>query len=62
MTAAWFFGANAAGIVAYDPAAGTTVDTIEANGNVNHNSGAESTIHGLLTMLALHVAHVKQDA
>lgn len=53
MTAAWFFGANAAGITAYDPAAGTTVDTIEANGNVNRNSGAESTIHALLTMLVL---------
>ena len=53
MTAAWFFGANAAGIVAYDPATGTTVDTIEANGNVNRNSGAESTIHALLTMLVL---------
>jgi len=53
MTAAWFFGANAAGITAYDRTTGTTVDTIEANGNVNRNSGAESTIHALLTMLAL---------
>jgi hypothetical protein len=53
VTAAWFFGANAAGITAYDPAAGTTVDTIEANGTVNRNSGAESTIHALLTMLVL---------
>ncbi len=51
--AAWFFGANAAGEPAYDPATGVTVDGIEADGKVNHNAGAESTIHGLLTMLAL---------
>ena len=51
--AAWFFGANAAGEPAYDPATGTTVDGVEADGRVNRNSGAESTIHGLLTMLAL---------
>lgn len=53
VAAAWFFGANAAGEPAYDPATGTTVDGIEADGRVNRNSGAESTIHGLLTMLAL---------
>ena len=51
--AAWFFGANAAGIPAYDPATGRTIDGIAGNGDVNTNSGAESTIHGLLTMLAL---------
>ena len=51
--ASWFFGANTAGEPAYDPATGTTVDGIEADGRVNRNSGAESTIHGLLTMLAL---------
>ncbi|MEO7446628.1 MAG: hypothetical protein ABI336_00035, partial [Humibacillus sp.] len=53
MEAAWFFGANAAGVPAYDPATGRTVDGIEADGRVNRNAGAESTIHGLLTMLAL---------
>jgi hypothetical protein len=53
MQAAWFFGANAAGIPAYDPATGRTIDGISGEGNVNTNSGAESTIHGLLTMLAL---------
>ena len=51
--AAWFFGANAAHEPAYDPATGVTVDGIEADGTVNRNAGAESTIHGLLTMLAL---------
>ncbi len=53
MQAAWFFGANAAGVPAYDPATGRTIDGISGDGVVNANSGAESTIHGLLTMLAL---------
>ncbi|GII76241.1 hypothetical protein Sru01_12230 [Sphaerisporangium rufum] len=53
VAAAWFFGANASGRPAYDPATGRTVDGIAADGTVNRNSGAESTIHGLLTMLAL---------
>ena len=53
VAAAWFFGANAAGVAAYDPTTGRTIDGISIEGNVNYNSGAESTIHGLLTMLAL---------
>ncbi len=53
MQAAWFFGANAAGVPAYDPATGRTIDGISGDGVVNPNSGAESTIHGLLTMIAL---------
>ncbi len=51
--AAWFFGANRAGVPVYDPATGRTFDGVAGDGTVNHNSGAESTIHGLLTMLAL---------
>ena len=53
VTAAWYFGANNSKMPAYDPATGRTVDGIEADGRVNHNAGAESTIHGLLSMLAL---------
>jgi hypothetical protein len=53
VVAAWFFGANASGAPTYDPATGITFDGVAADGTVNHNSGAESTIHGLLTMLAL---------
>ncbi len=53
VSAAWFFGANASGQPTYDPATGVTLDGVEADGRVNLNSGAESTIHGLLTMLAL---------
>ena len=37
----------------YDPATGATFDGVEFDGRVNRNSGAESTIHGLLAMLAL---------
>ena len=53
ITAGWFFGANPSGAPAYNPAAGTAIDGIEPDGRVNPNSGAESTIHALLTMLAL---------
>lgn len=53
MMAAWFFGANASGKPVYDPATGVTFDGVQADGSVNHGSGAESTIHGLLSMLAL---------
>jgi hypothetical protein len=53
VTAAWYFGANAASEPMYDPATGRTFDGISGDGVVNMNSGAESTIHGLLSMLAL---------
>jgi hypothetical protein len=53
IAAGWFFGANAAGVPVYDPATGRTADGVSADGVVNRNGGAESTIHGLLTMLAL---------
>lgn len=50
---AWYFGANPAGEPMYDPATGVTYDGINGDGVINHNSGAESTIHGLLSMMAL---------
>lgn len=53
ITASWYFGANRAGEPMYDPDTGRTYDGLAADGTVNRNSGAESTIHGLLTMLAL---------
>jgi len=53
VAAGWFFGANTAGVPVYDPATGVTNDGVEADGRVNRNSGAESTIHGLLTMQLL---------
>ncbi|MEV6286038.1 hypothetical protein [Kribbella sp. NPDC051770] len=51
--AAWYFGANRAGEAVYDATTGRTYDGISAEGVINRNSGAESTIHGLLSMLAL---------
>jgi hypothetical protein len=53
ITAGWYFGANRSGLPAYDPATGTAIDGIERDGRVNTNSGAESTIHALLSMLTL---------
>ena len=51
--ASWFFGANRSGQAMYSPATGVTFDGLEADGRINRNSGAESAIHGLLTMLVL---------
>ena len=53
IAAGWFFGQNLAGTAAYNPATGATDDGVDANGTLNLNSGAESTIFGLLTMEAL---------
>ena len=53
IAAGWFFGQNAAGTAVYDPTTGVTRDGISPDGVVNRNSGAESTIHGLLTMQVL---------
>ncbi len=53
ITASWYFGANRAGEPMYVPATGVTYDGLSAAGDINRNSGAESTIHGLLSMLAL---------
>lgn len=56
VAAGWFFGQNPAGTAMYDPATGVTFDGVSAEGVVNRNSGAESTIHGLLTMETLDAA------
>ncbi len=53
ITAAWYFGANKSGEPVYDPASGVGFDGVQPDGTVNRNSGAESTIHALLSMLAL---------
>ncbi len=50
---AWYFGNNPAGEPMYDPATGRTYDGISPDGVINRNSGAESAIHGVLSMLAL---------
>lgn len=53
IAAAWYFGNNPAGAVMYDPVTGRTFDGVNQDGSVNRNSGAESTIHGLLSMMLL---------
>ena len=50
---AWYFGNNRAAAPMYDVNTGRTFDGLETDGRVNPNSGAESTVHGLLSMLAL---------
>ncbi len=49
----WYFGNNPAGEPMYVPETGVTYDGVEFNGDINRNSGAESAIHGQLSMLAL---------
>ncbi|QNK79344.1 hypothetical protein [Nakamurella sp. PAMC28650] len=53
IAASWFFGQNTANTPVYDPSTGVTNDGVSASGTVNRGSGAESTIHGLLTMQVL---------
>lgn len=51
LSASWFTGNNAAGAVMYDAATGRGYDGINDVTTVNRNSGAESTIEALMTML-----------
>ncbi len=53
IAAGWYFGANPSGTAVYNPATGVTNDGVQGDGTVNPNSGAESTIHGLLSMQVL---------
>lgn len=53
IAAGWFFGQNPANAATYNPQTGATDDGVSADGTLNLNSGAESTIHGLLTMEVL---------
>lgn len=55
LTAAWFLGANPAGVSMYDERTGRTFDGIDgpSAGQVNRNSGAESTIEALLALQAV---------
>jgi DUF1680 family protein len=51
--AAWFFGDNPAGRKIYNTSTGLCFDGIESSEKINMNSGAESTIEALLSMLAV---------
>lgn len=48
--AAWLLGANESNANMYDKTTGRCFDAISSAGNINHNSGAESTIEALLTL------------
>jgi intracellular sulfur oxidation DsrE/DsrF family protein len=60
--AAWFLGDNPAKMNIYDAASGRTFDGINSADQVNQNSGAESTIEALLTLLAVEQVPVAQAA
>ncbi|MCD4694707.1 MAG: hypothetical protein K8S16_00595 [Bacteroidales bacterium] len=49
----WFFGNNAANQVMYNTSTGRVFDGMDSENNVNHNSGAESTIEALLSLQAI---------
>jgi len=51
--AQWFVGKNPAGEVMYNPHTGIFYDGIENEKLINKNSGAESTIEGLLSLLKM---------
>ncbi|MBN2710331.1 MAG: hypothetical protein JXR46_14910 [Calditrichaceae bacterium] len=55
--AAWLFGKNAAGERIYDPKTGRCFDGINSPNEINYNSGAESTIEALLTLLEIEKNH-----
>jgi len=59
--AAWFLGDNHVEMNIYDAASGRTFDGINSD-QVNQNSGAESTVEALLTLLAVEQVPVAQAA
>lgn len=53
LAASWLRGNNAAGRPMYDPETGRTWDGLISETEINYNSGAESTIEGLLMLQAI---------
>ncbi len=53
LTASWLCGNNAANTQMYDPATGRCFDGINDSTSVNKNSGAESTIEALFTLVEI---------
>ena len=51
LAASWLTGNNAAGEPMFDPATGRGYDGIDEQARVNHNSGAESTIEAIYTLV-----------
>ncbi len=53
LAASWLRGNNPAGKAMYDPATGRCYDGIQSPDEINRNSGAESTIEALMTLLEI---------
>jgi hypothetical protein len=53
LSASWLFGNNPAHVAMYDPSTGRCFDGIRSEAEINRNSGAESTIEALLTLVEL---------
>ena len=53
ISASWLFGNNAVGATMYDSATGRCYDGIQDSATINRNSGAESTIEALGTLVEL---------
>ncbi len=53
LAGSWLFGNNPPGVAMYDPETGRCFDGIRDSTTVNRNSGAESTIEALLTVMEL---------
>jgi hypothetical protein len=51
LAASWLLGNNSTGLPLYDPATGRCYDGIRDSSTINRNSGAESTIEALGTLL-----------
>ena len=51
--ASWFLGNNITESQMYFPSSGICYDGINSQNTINKNSGAESTIEALLTLLAI---------
>ncbi len=59
--AQWFIGQNPASTVMYNSHTGIFFDGIENENLVNKNSGAESTIEGLLSLLRISLNPISLD-
>ena len=51
--ACWLLGKNTSGKILYDPNTGRCFDGLEDSKKINNNSGAESTLEALLTLIEL---------
>ncbi|MFH0881358.1 MAG: hypothetical protein V2A56_00055 [bacterium] len=62
LAGSWFCGNNPAGVEIYDSATGRGYDGIVGPGEINRNSGAESTVEALMAMAQLYDLPVNRKA